>query len=93
MGKKTQQKFLCIRCIKDNPKNRCSPPSVLSLSLSPMRYTSESLCVQIRITTPLLIHNELTDFYPNQVGPTKQSGSTSPRKTQNSILYYSLWCY
>ena len=32
--KKTQQNFLCIRCIKYNPKNRCSPPFALSLSLS-----------------------------------------------------------
>ena len=41
-GKKTQKNFLCITCIKDNPKNMCSPPSVLSLSLSPMHFSQVS---------------------------------------------------
>ena len=40
----------------------------------------------MRNTTPLFIHIEPTDFYPNQVGPTKLSRMTSPRKTQNSII-------
>ena len=66
---------------------------VLCLSTSPMRYTSESLCVQIRTTSLIFIHNEPTDFYPNQVGPTKLFGTTSPRKTENNILYYSLGYY
>ena len=60
---------------------------LFGLSLSPMRYSSEWVCVQIRIIAPLFINIEPTDFYPNQVGPTKLSRTTSPRKTQNNILY------
>ena len=47
MGKKTQQNFLCIRCIKStrqDPRQVCLPPADISLSFSPMRYTQVSLC-------------------------------------------------
>ena len=46
--------------------------------------------VLMRNTTPLFIHFMSTDFNPQQDDPTKLHGPTSPRKTQNSILYYSL---
>ena len=85
---KTQQNFLCIICIRYNPKNRYSPPS--SLSLSPMCYSSEWVYVQIKTTSPLFIHNDSIEFYPRQVGPTKLSGPTSPTKNQNNILHYLL---
>ena len=44
MGKKTQQNFLCIRCIKStrqDPKQVRLLPS--DISLSPMRYTQVSV--------------------------------------------------
>ena len=49
MGKKTQQNFLYIRCIKitrQDPKQVCFLPFnlSLSLSLSPMHYTQVSEC-------------------------------------------------
>ena len=52
MGKKTQQNFLCIRCIKStrqDPRQVLLPVDIslslsLSLSLSPMRYTQVSEC-------------------------------------------------
>ena len=90
MGTKTQQNFLCIRCKKDNPKNRCSPLVVMSLSLYALRYSSERLYVQIRTIAPLFIHNNSIDFYTIKFSPTKFYGTTSPRKTQNNILYYLL---
>ena len=52
------------------------------LSLSPMRYTSERVCVQIRTTTPLFIHMCQFDFCTRQIGPNKLSGPTSPRNTK-----------
>ena len=61
-GRKTIQNFLCIRCIRYNPKNRDSPPFVLSLSLSPMCYSSEWVCVLMRRTTHVFIHFKSLKF-------------------------------
>ena len=77
---------------KIKPQNMYSPPCCY-VFISPMRYTSEWVCVQNRRTTPLFILFLSTDFYPNQVGPTKLSGPNSPRESQNNILLYSLGCY
>ena len=46
MGKKTQN-FLYIRCIKStrqDPRQVLLLPAIISLSLSPMRYTQVSVC-------------------------------------------------
>ena len=92
-GKKTHQNFLCIRCIRYNPKTCILLLLVLSLSLSLMRYTSEWVCVQTRSKAPLFILFLSTNFYPNQIVPIKLYESASPRKSQNRILLYSLGFY
>ena len=54
-GIKPSKKILCTRCIKDNPRNSCSPPFVQSLSFSYALHKWVSLCVQIRTIAPLFI--------------------------------------
>ena len=71
------------------PKCALPPCRYVSLSLSPMRYTQVSVCVQMRNTPPLFILFLTLDFFPNQVGPNKLTGLTSPRKSQNNIILYS----
>ena len=56
-GEENTTKIPLYKMSKRQAKTSCSPLSVLSLSLSlsPMHYTSEWVCVQIRTTTPLFI--------------------------------------
>ena len=72
---------------KDKTPNRCSSSLQICLSLSYVLYTSECVC-QMR-NTPLFILFLSLEFVPNQVGPNKLTGLTSPRKTQNNIILYS----
>ena len=47
MGKKNQQNFLCIICIKStrqDPRHVRLLPTYIFLSLSPMHYTQLSVC-------------------------------------------------
>ena len=88
MGKKTQQNFLCIRCIKDNPKIVVLLLLFsLSLSLLCATQVSECVCSNKNHNSSIYTNCQFT-FFTRPVGPNKRSGPTSPRNTQNNILYY-----
>ena len=86
-GEENLTKIPMYKMYKLKPQNKYSPPCWF-VSLSPMRYTSEWVHVIMRNTSPLFIHFMSTDFYPKQFSPTKLSGTSSPRKTQNSLFYF-----
>ena len=81
-----------IKSTKIKPQTSALPPCRY-VSLSPMRYTQVSVCVQMRNTPPLFILFLTLDFFPNQVGPNKLTWSSSPRKSQNNIILYSRGFY
>ena len=88
-GRKPNKKFPLYKMYKRQPQKQVFS-SFCFVSLSPMRYTSERVYVQIRTTAPLFIHNVSTNFCTRRVDPTKLSRMTSPRYTENNILYYLL---
>ena len=71
---------------KIKPQNKYSPPCWY-LSLSPMCYTSVSVCVQMSNTNPLFILFFSLDFYPNKSAPLYCLGRLH-LGNHKTILYY-----
>ena len=89
-GRKPSKNFLYIRCIKDNPKNSCSPPFVLSLSLSYALHKWVSLCLNKNHNSSIYTRVNLT-FALDKSAPINCLGRLLLGILKNSILYYLLW--
>ena len=72
------------------PKSAPSPNRYAFLSH--MRYTQLSVCSNEEHKSSIYTLS-VTWIWTEQVSPTKLTGLTSPRKTQNNIILYSLGYY
>ena len=77
--------YRCIKSIKTKPQTG-APSPCRYISLSPMRITQVSVCVQMRSKSLLFILYLPLDFFPNQVDPNKLNQPDLPRKAQNNII-------
>ena len=78
--------YRCIKSAKIKPQIGALSPCRY-VSLSPMRYTQVSVCVQMRNTPPLFILFLLLEFYPNKSPTTNLLGPLHLGR-HNTILYY-----
>ena len=68
--------------------NGCSFSFHIYLSLSPMRNTQVSVCVQMRSTSVLFILYLPLDFFPNKSAPTNLLGQLHPRSHKQYYIIF-----
>ena len=63
---------------------------LICISLSPMCYISEWVCILMRKKIPLFIHFKSLEFYPNKLSPLNWMGWLHLGRIK-TILYYIHW--
>ena len=88
-GEENPKKLPLYKMYKRQPQKQVLS-SLCSVSLSPMHYSSEWVCVQIRTTAPLFIHIFQLTLALEKLAPINCLGRLHLGILKNSILYHLL---